>query len=184
MVLPLEVARAVVRDSGRQLRVNGRPWMQGKTSPIPGSMVWVRLPAEVQALLPALWKKLVTSDQLSPYFGGLVSRDQVGRVGFRILGKGPVSGRVLHLVGDAHWGSGGPQAGRCTGGGIPHRMGFTWGWVEGGPGGVARRLWGGGGRGGGGGCGLSSASTSPILAFRAPAGMSPWRGSPTTGRGF
>ena len=101
VVLPLEVARAVVRASGQQLGITYRPRMQGETSPIPGSMVWAQLPAEVQALLPALWKKLATSDQLSPYLGGLVSGVQVGRVGVRILGEGLVSGGVLHLVGDA-----------------------------------------------------------------------------------
>ena len=90
VVLPLEVARAVVRASGRQPLVTGRRWMQGETSPIPGSMVWVRLPAEAQAPLPALWKKLASNDQLSPYFGGLVSGDQVGRMGVRILLEGPV----------------------------------------------------------------------------------------------
>ena len=62
VVLPLEVARAVVRASGRLLGVTCRPRMQGETSPIPGSMVSVRVPAEAQARLPALRKKPVFSD--------------------------------------------------------------------------------------------------------------------------
>ena len=57
MVLPLEVARAVVRASGRQLGVTCRPWMRGETSPIPGSMSWVKLPAKTQPTLPDLWKR-------------------------------------------------------------------------------------------------------------------------------
>ena len=77
VVLLLEVARAVVRASGPQLWVTRHPWMQGETSLFHGSMVWVRLPAEAQAPLATLWKKLATSDQLSPYFGGLVSGDLV-----------------------------------------------------------------------------------------------------------
>ena len=35
-------------------------------------MVWVKLQAEVHAPLPILCKKLATSDQLSPYFGGAI----------------------------------------------------------------------------------------------------------------
>ena len=69
VVVPREVAKAMVRPSGRQLGVTCRPWMQGETSPIPGSMVWVRLPAEAQAPLPALQKKLASSNQLSPLWG-------------------------------------------------------------------------------------------------------------------
>ena len=101
VVLPLEVARAVVRARGRQLLITCCRWMQGETSPIPGSMVWVRLSVEAQAPLLALWKKLASSQQPSPCFGGLVFGDQMGRVGVRILGEGPMSGGVLHLVADA-----------------------------------------------------------------------------------
>ena len=42
---------------------------------------------ESPAPFPTLWKKPATSDQLSPYFGGLVSGDEAGRVGVRIQGK-------------------------------------------------------------------------------------------------
>ena len=43
--------------------------------------------------------EVAASDWLSPYFGGLVFGDQVGRVGVCIVGEGPVSNGVLHLVG-------------------------------------------------------------------------------------
>ena len=103
MVLLLEVARAVVRASGRQLGITCRRSMQGETSHIPGSMVWVCLLAEAQAPLRALWRKPASGVQLNPFFGGSLCGDQVGRVRVRILGKGPVSGGVPRVIGDAMW---------------------------------------------------------------------------------
>ena len=97
--LLLEVARAVVRASWRLVGVTYRPRMQEQTSPIPRSMVWVRLPAKVHAPLSALWKKLATSDQPSPYFGGLVLWGLGGPVGGSHPGGGPMF--LYHLLWNA-----------------------------------------------------------------------------------
>ena len=102
----------------------------------------MRLPAEAQAPLPALWKKLSSSDQRSPYFGGLVSGDQVGRVGVRILGEGLVSssgGRPGALVA--------PKRVIVRVGGYSMEWGLPRDGLEGVTGGTARRFWGGGGGG-------------------------------------
>ena len=59
-VLPLVQAQAVVRANGKCKGITCRPWMQGGDSPVPGGMLWVRLPASVRAPIPDLWAKLAS----------------------------------------------------------------------------------------------------------------------------
>ena len=100
VVLPLMQAQAVVRASGKSQGITCRPWMQGGDSPLPGAMMWVRLPASARAPLPDLWAKLSTDPQVSGQFGGLIPGDQEGRLGVRIFGGTTVPQGVPQAVGN------------------------------------------------------------------------------------
>ena len=100
VVLPLVQAQAVIRASGKHKGITCRPWMQGGDSPVPGGMLWVRLPASARAPLPDLWVKLSSDPQICGYFGGLIQGDQEGRVGIRFFGAQQVPQGVAQAVGD------------------------------------------------------------------------------------
>ena len=100
VVLPLVQAQAVIRASGKHKGITCRPWMQGGDSPVPGGMLWVRLPASARAPLPALWAKLSSDPQICGQFGGLIHGDQEGRVGIRFFGAQQVPQGVAQAVGD------------------------------------------------------------------------------------
>ena len=100
VVLPLMQAQIVIRASGKHKGITCRAWMQGGDSPVPGGMLWVRLPTSARAPLPDLWAKLSSDPQICGQFGGLIQGDQEGRVGIRFFGAQQVPQGVAQAVGD------------------------------------------------------------------------------------
>ena len=131
VVLPLVQAQAVIRASGKHKGITCRPCMQGGDSPVPGGMLWVRLPASARAPLPDLWVKLSSDPQICGQFGGLIQGDREGRVGIRFF-------RCTAGASGCGAGGGRPPGGAdisakggAAGGGLPPPLRVARGWLGG-----------------------------------------------------
>ena len=136
VVHPLVQAQAIVRACGKYKGITCGPWMQGGDLPVPGGMLWVRLPASARAPIPDMWAKLASDLQIGGQLGGLVTGDQEGRVGVRLFGSQQVPQGLAQAVGELLGAEITPWKVAVRVGGYSIRPAIPRGWLGGLPAGV------------------------------------------------